>query len=74
MIIRSTKRLFLISVVMFSISSCGGKSDPYEEGMHWDYSITCEGGFIYKSLDHHRGTILILNSDGTPLRCGKKRY
>jgi hypothetical protein len=74
MIIRSTKRLFLISVVMFSISSCGGNSDPYKEGMHWDYSITCEGGFIYKSLDHHRGTILILNSDGTPLRCGKKRY
>lgn len=60
-------------VAILSLFSCKD-SDPYSEGTHWDYSITCEGGFVYKSLDHHRGTILILNSDGTPLRCGKKRY
>lgn len=67
------KQLFCLCAVMFSIFSCND-SDPYSEGMHWDYSITCEGGFVYKSLDQRRGTILILNSDGTPLRCGKKRY
>ena len=50
------------------------KRDPYEEGMHVDYNIICEGGFKYKVLDHRRGTILLLNSDGTPLKCNQKRY
>lgn len=47
--------------------------DPYEEGMHFDYSIKCENGFVYKSVSH-RGTIQVLNSDGTPLKCGHKIY
>lgn len=53
---------------------CESKKDPYEEGAHWDYSIDCENGFVYKSLGHRRGTIQVLNSDGTPLRCGEKIY
>jgi|DEB19_MinimDraft_2_1074335.scaffolds.fasta_scaffold00048_34 hypothetical protein len=48
--------------------------DPYEEGMHLDYKIEIVNGFVYKSLDRHRGTIQVLNSDGTPLRDGKKIY
>ncbi len=67
------KRLICIGAFLFSTSSCKD-SDPYSEGMHWDYSITCDCGFVYKSLSGRRGTILVLNSDGTPLRCGKKRY
>ena len=47
--------------------------EPYEEGMHWSYSIKCENGFVYKSVGH-KGTIQILNSDGTPLKCGHKIY
>ena len=50
------------------------KKDPYEVGMHWNYSISCENGFIYKTLDNRRGTIQIFNSDGTPLKCGQKIY
>jgi hypothetical protein len=50
------------------------KKDPYEEGMHFDYSIECENGFVYKTLPHRRGTIQVMNSDGTPLRCGHKIY
>ena len=46
--------------------------DPYEEGTHWSYNITCENGYVYKTLSHNRGTIQIFNSDGTPLKCGKK--
>lgn len=46
--------------------------DPYEEGMHLNYSIKCENGFVYKQID--RGTIQVLNSDGTPLKCGQKIY
>jgi hypothetical protein len=46
--------------------------DPYEEGSHWSYNITCENGYVYKTLSHNRGTIQIFNSDGTPLKCGKK--
>ena len=53
---------------------CESNKDPYEEGMHFNYSIECENGFVYKVLDHRRGTIQILNSDGTPLKCGEKNY
>jgi hypothetical protein len=49
------------------------KIDPYEEGMHFDYTITCENGFVYKSMPH-RGTIQVFNSDGTPLKCKHKIY
>ena len=50
------------------------KIDPYEEGMHMNYSITCENGFVYKSFGNKSGTIQIFNSDGKPLRCGHKIY
>ena len=53
---------------------CESKQDPYEVGSHWDYSIQCENGFVYKSLSSNRGTIQVLNSDGTPLKCGNKIY
>ena len=53
---------------------CESKKDPYEVGSHFDYSIECENGFVYKSLDNRRGTIQIFNSDGTPLKCGHKIY
>lgn len=43
--------------------------DPYELGQHFDYTITCEGGFVYKS--NRRGIILILKPDGTPLKCSE---
>ena len=67
--------LLCVLVVMFSICSCNDdQSNPYREGMHWTYSIECEGGFVYKVLDRRRGTIQILNSDATPLKCGHKRY
>ena len=48
--------------------------DPYEEGMHMDYSIKCENGFVIKILESKEGAIQVLNSDGTPLKCGKKIY
>ncbi len=53
-----------------------GTIDPYEEGMHLDYKIECENGFVYKVKGNALSTrsIQVLNSDGTPLRCGKKIY
>ena len=60
--------------LMFIGIKCEQRKDPYEEGAHWDYSIECENGFVYKSLDSRRGTIQVLNSDGTPLKCGEKIY
>lgn len=50
------------------------KLEPYEEGMHMDYNIECVNGFTYKILGNRRGTIQVLNSDGTPLKCGEKIY
>lgn len=64
--------LLFICVSIF-VQQCD-KKDPYSEGMHWDYSITCENGFIYKTLGNGRGTIQVLNSDGTPLKCNQKIY
>jgi hypothetical protein len=67
--------LFLIGVPIVAL--CIGyhfeaKRNPYEEGMHMDYMIRCENGFVYKTLSNRQGTIQIFNSDGTPLRCGNK--
>lgn len=70
----------LIGIFLFMVTSVTAglymesKIDPYEEGMHWSYSINCENGFVYKTLDNRRGTIQVLNSDGTPLKCGNKIY
>jgi hypothetical protein len=72
------KTLLGITIFAFSLlllaGYCESKKNPLEEGMHLDYYIRCENGFVYKTLNHRRGTILILNSDGTPLRCGQKHY
>jgi hypothetical protein len=65
-------------LVLFSVGSvllgtyCESHKDPYEIGLHWDYSIICENGFIYKQMKY--GIIPIVNSDGTPLKCGEKIY
>lgn len=65
--------LFLIAILFVFLGHWHESTiDPYEEGMHWNYSIECENGFVYKVLDHRRGTIQIFNSDGTPLKCGDK--
>lgn len=70
------KKLFGLLGVMIGVfilaGYCESKRDPYEEGMHLNYSIECENGFVYKTLDQRRGTIQVLNSDGTPLKCGEK--
>lgn len=67
--------IMLLGVILLTIGFYReSKIDPYEEGMHMDYSISCENGFVYKTLDHKRGTIQVLNSDGTPLKCGHKIY
>lgn len=67
--------LFLIlfaSVLTFLGIYCESQKYPYEVGTHWDYSILCENGFIYKY--NRYGTIQVLNTDGTPLKCGEKIY
>jgi hypothetical protein len=67
--------LFLIlaaSSLTFLGIYCESKKDPYEIGMHWDYSIVCENGFIFKQ--NRYGIIQVLNSDGTPLKCREKIY
>lgn len=67
--------LFLLAIILLFLAGyCESKKDPYEEGMHLDYSIECENGFVYKTLNNRRGTIQVLNSDGTPLKCGEKIY
>ena len=63
--------ILLIAVMFFIAKSCEPE-DPYEQGMHWDYHIECENGFVYKLK--HNISIQVLNSDGTPLRCGQKIY
>jgi len=68
--------LLLILFVILSLITCKyleSKIDPYDEGMHFDYTITCENGFVYKSMPH-KGTIQVFNSDGTPLKCKHKIY
>lgn len=65
--------IFICLVGMVSVSISGDETDPYSEGTHWQYQIRCENGFVYK-VRGREGAIQILNSDGTPLRCGQKIY
>jgi hypothetical protein len=65
--------IFFLAISIIIIGEyCESKKNPYEVGIHLGYKIKCENGFVYKQLN--RGTIQVLNSDGTPLRCGKKIY
>lgn len=64
--------ILLLTVLTFLGMYSESKKEPYDVGIHWDYSVICENGFIYKQMRH--GTIQILNSDGTPLVCGEKIY
>jgi hypothetical protein len=63
----------LISLIVIG-KYCESRKDPYEIGGHFDYTILCENGYIYKVLDQRQGVIQILNSDGTPLKCGETIY
>jgi len=66
---------FIVLIMWFLILGyyCERTRDPYEEGMHMNYSIVCEGGWTYKVLPQRRGTIQVFHSDGTPMKCGEKR-
>lgn len=64
--------ILFVFILLFIGFWCESKKDPYEVGTHMDYKILCENGFIYKQTRY--GTIQVLNSDGTPLKCGKKIY
>ena len=70
------KNILLFIVLLAGLMTwgayCESKQEPYEVGSHWNYSIECENGFIYKIKD--RAAMQIFNSDGTPLRCGEKIY
>jgi hypothetical protein len=75
------RTLLTITLVAFSLLGLAiwheSTIDPYQEGMHLDYRIECENGFVYKVRSEGvRSTynIQVLNSDGTPLRCNKKIY
>jgi len=65
------KKIITALLLIVVLAGCNS-DDPYSEGMHWDYNIICENGFVYKCIGNHRGTIQVLNSDGTPLKCGQK--
>jgi hypothetical protein len=65
--------IILFFALLFGLMGyCESKKYPYEEGMHTNYRIICENGFVYKY--QHGATMQIFNSDGTPLKCGKKIY
>jgi hypothetical protein len=40
--------------------------------MHWDYSIRCEEGFLWKYRG--RAAIPVLHSDREQVRCGETRH
>jgi hypothetical protein len=63
-----------ITIPIFIAIKCEQGKDPYEPGSHLNYTIECENGFVYKCMGRDKGTIQVLNSDGTPLKCGEKIY
>lgn len=65
---------FVLALVggVIALIVTGVPKDPYEEGSHWDYSIHCVDGFLWRKSSE-LGTIPVLHSDGTHVRCGEKR-
>lgn len=63
--------LFAIIGVMY-IEYAESKRDPYQEGSHSNYRIECVNGFAFKV--RRKAAMQVFNSDGTPLKCGKKIY
>jgi hypothetical protein len=71
--------LFLIVFVIFVMIVKSFDTNPYSEGTHYRYYITCENGVVIQNwttknahVRYRRDTIK--NSDGTLLRCGEKIY
>jgi len=49
--------IILLSVVLITLAEYFEQNkEPYEEGMHLDYSIICENGFVYKQLNRGYNT------------------
>lgn len=63
----------LITIIALGITF-GSKTDPYKEGRHFGYTIKCQNGYVYKLPNRHYRKIQVLNSDGTPLKCGQKAH
>lgn len=64
--------LFLMVVaflLMFLVEYLEKDKHPYEIGIHNNYEISCENGYVYKILSDRRGTIQILNKNGKPKTC-----
>lgn len=59
---------------LFLVEYCESKRKPDELGMHSTYQVVCENGFKYKVLSGRGGVIMLLNSDGTPVKCNQTRY
>ena len=71
-----TLGIVTVAAMAFAIlgpAACNG-SNPYSEGSHWGYSVSCEEGFLWKNRGRHQGSIPLLHSDGTQMRCGEKRH
>lgn len=67
--------LILLLFCMFGIGLyCESQQKPDALGSHFDYSVICENGIKYKVLSNRRGVIMLLNSDGTPVKCNKDQY
>ncbi len=64
--------VIVVSVLVQMCCRASDARDPYSVGGHWDYTIRCEDGFLWKQLDH--GTIPVLHTDGKHVRCGEKRH
>ena len=66
-------RTLITNFLLATLLCACDPEDPYAEGSHWDYSIQCEEGFLWKTRSHH-GTIPVLHTDGTHMRCGETRH
>ena len=73
------KSIIIILILFFTLVLIikNSDSDPYAEGRHFGYIITCKDGVITQNWVR-RSRIYnsnpVKNSDGTLLRCGQKYY
>lgn len=60
--------LFIVAMTTAIVCSKYDKENPYTVGMHWNYRVECESGYLYKVV-RGQGVFPIKDSLNNQLKC-----
>jgi hypothetical protein len=68
--------MFIMAMIIaISCQECD-RRNPYSLGSHWNYSIECRDGMLYRyeSRGHSGFVTPCLHSNGKQMKCGENRH